>query len=285
MLGSAYTGLTGRLPVIRVIPSGDILVAEQDAARIVRVGADGRVEIGVANGPMDIAVNHAGTSAFVSCSIDSAIDFIDLRANRTTSGLRLPMGSPLRLALSADESRLYVTTSSGTVYAVNTVTHEIAAAKALTRPLQALSVDAMGRMLFVAGASGVIWQLDPVSLAVRDSTILGCTPEDVTLARDGAELYVACSDAGLLVLDSETLAGRSSIPLSLLGGSSVAVSPDDAQLYITGALSGRLTIVTRESRSIARTLFLSGRPRGVAFTLDGRKAFVANEESRIDVIE
>jgi YVTN family beta-propeller protein len=283
---SQISGLGGRPFGINVTSSGDILVTEQDLNRAVHIAASGSVGVNVSVGadPGDVVSNRAGTLAFVSGFNDGTISFVDLATNGVTTTLQVA-NNAYRLALSADESRVYVSSTDGRLYVVNTGTRTVSTSVLIGGSLQGLALNHSGHALYVSSTGGTIARLDPASLSVTKSTSLSCGAQDVALSIDDAELYVACENGNVTVLDATTLASKATIDIPSAGPFGLAVAPDNAQLYVSSPTSGRLAIVDRAGRSIVKTLIVTGAPRRIAFNAHGDKAYIANEGNWIDVIE
>jgi YVTN family beta-propeller protein len=280
-------GLGGRPFGVRVAPTGDVLVTEQDLNRAVHLDSLGTsaANVGVGADPGDVVANRAGTRAFVSGFNDGTVSIVDLTNNTVTKTVQAAPGNAYRLALSSDESRLFVTSTDGNLYTVNTSSQTVGASKFLGGALQGLTLDHNGQFLFVSATSGSIWRLDAGTLAVTRSVALSCTAQDVALSTDDAELYVACENGSIAVLDATTLQTKTTIDLTSISPFGLAVTPDDAQLYVTSPLSGSVTIIDRAARSVIKTLAVTSVPRRVAFNARGNLAYVANEGNWVDVIQ
>jgi len=280
-------GLGGRPFGINVTSSGDVLVTEQDLNRAVHVpgSGSGMTSIAVGADPGDVASNRAGTLAFVSGFNDGTISFVDLRTKSVSTTLHVA-NNAYRLALSTDETRLYVSSTDGRLYVVNTGTKTVGTSTLIGGSLQGLALNHSGHALYVSSTGGTVVVLDPTSLAVTKSAgISSCGAQDVALSTDDTELYVACENGVVVVLDATTLASKGSFNISGAAPFGLAVTPDNAQLYVSSPTTGRLTIIDLASRGVVKTLVLTGVPRRIAFNAHGDKAYIANEGNWIDVIE
>ena len=282
------TGLGGRPFGVRVTGTGDVLVTEQDLNRAVRADSLGAhaTNISVGGDPGDVVSNRAGTQAFVSSFFDGTIAFVNLSTNTVEKTLSVSPTNAYRLALSPNESRLYVSSTDGTLYTVSTGTRTAGPSKQIGGSLQGLTLDRGGRTIYVSATAGTITRLDASSLAVTKSVTLACDAQDIALATDDSELYVACENAGkVMILDPSSLATKDSINPSGFAPFGLAVTPDDLQLYVASSRLGRLTIIDRANRTVVKTLILTGAPRRVAFNASGSRAYVANEGNWVDIIE
>jgi YVTN family beta-propeller protein len=281
------TGLGGRPFGITVTSSGDILVTEQDLNRAVHVPGSGSQATNIAVGadPGDVVSNRAATVAFVSGFNDGTISFVNLATKSVTTTLHVA-NNAYRLALSADESRLFVSSTDGRIYVVNTGTRTVTTSVLIGGSLQGMALNHSGHALYVSSTSGTVASLDPSSLSVTKSvSVSSCGAQDVALSTDDAELYVACENGFVIVLDATSLATKGTLDLPGTAPFGLAVTPDNAQLYVASATTGRLTIVDRAGRSVVKTLVVTAVPRRVAFNAHGDKAYIANEGNWVDVIQ
>jgi YVTN family beta-propeller protein len=284
--GAQIIGLAGRPFGIRLTRSGDVLITEQDLNRAVRVDSLGgrAVNVGVGFDPGDVIANSAGTTAFVSGFQDGTLSVVDLATNGVSKTIRVSTSNAYRLALSTDGSKLYVTSGDGYLYTVTTAT----LSKTDSVPLsasQGIAINHAGTELYVSGTSGTVWRLDLPRLTTGQGASLSCAAQDVALPRDDSELYVACEGGTIAVLDPTTLATKRTITLTGAAPFGLAVTPDDAQIYVASAQTRNLTIIDRASYSVVKTITLTGVPRRIAFNATGTKAYIANEANWVDVIQ
>jgi len=281
------TGLIGRPFGVAVTPSGAVYVTQQDANSVARYSLSSLESAGatvpVGADPGDVIFNRAGTRAYASTFYGGKVHVIDVATGSQTA--LYPIGSnAYRLALSGDESRLFVSTVSGTVASVPTSGTGASLFVFLGGSVQGIAVSPSGSTLYATSTSGNVYRIDPATLAIQTTRKLGLTLQGIAVAPNGSELYVANEGGSLLVLDATTLATLAAVPLRG-DGFGVAVTPDGAQIYVTSASAGRLTIVDRATRAVTSTLSLGGVPRRVAFDATGATAVVANEFNWVDVIK
>ena len=280
-------GLGGRPFAVRVARTGDVLVTEQDLNAAVHLDSLGtrRDTIGVGHDPGDVVADRAGTRAFVSNFFDGTVSVVDLTSKAVATVVRVSPSNAYRLALNGDESRLYVTSTDGHLYTINTGSQTAGVSAALSGSLQGIALARAGQSVFVTSTGGTIWRLDAASLATAKSATLGCAAQDIGLSTDDAELYVACENGSVLVVDPTTLATKTTITVSGAAPFGLAVAPDNAQLYVSSPTTGVVAIIDRAGRTVLKSLPVSGVPRRVTFNAHGNKAYVANEQNWIDVIE
>ncbi|MGZ6644442.1 MAG: YncE family protein, partial [Solirubrobacteraceae bacterium] len=114
---------------------------------------------------------------------------------------------PMRVALSPDGSRAYVTNfRSGTVSVVDTATETVIATPGAGGQVDGLAVSPDGSKAYVADSSGDrIGVLDTATNAVRTNAIdPGGVPRAIAFTPDGAKAYVIVQDAGVRRIDAAT---------------------------------------------------------------------------------
>jgi YVTN family beta-propeller protein len=66
----------------------------------------------------------------------------------------------------------------------------------------------------------------------------------------------------------------------------VAITPNDAKVYVTNMASGTVSVINAASRRVVKTIRVGTEPFGCALTPDGRRLFVANQSSdNVSVID
>lgn len=283
-LGFQIIGLAGRPFGLNVAATGGLLVTEQDLNQLAYLdslgGSAGNFAVG--RDPGDVVATSTGT-AFVSGFNDGSVSVVDLPTNTIRQVVHVSRTNAYRLALSKDESRLYITSADGHLYTMNTASHVVTDSVSLL-VFDGLTIDHAGTTLY-ATASGTVWRIDAPGLTTARQASLGCAARDVALATDDSEVYVACEDGSIAVLDPSSLSTKAVISPPGAAPFGLAVSPDNAQLYVASSLTHTLTIIDRATRTVVKTLVLAGTPRRVVFNKLGTKAYVSNEGNWIDVIE
>jgi len=285
---SSKTTVTGGPKAIAVSSTGVVYVVGQYEAAVARFTVDAPgttlTPITVASQPTDVIFNKAGTRAYVSGTGGAGyvIYTIDVAAGTVLTITPVPY-SPIRLALSSDESRLYATAYQSRVLSMPTSGGTVTSVQ-LTGSLQAIAVSPTNGAVYVSTVVGPVRRLDPATLAVQaTSPSFGPVNGDLVVSPDGASVYTVADDGGLRVLDGSTLTLSGGLDAGG-GATGLAMSPDGAQLYVS-TYNGQLTIVDRAQRTIVKTLTLGGTPSRVAFDKQGKTAFVANENDWVDVIK
>jgi YVTN family beta-propeller protein len=286
-MSGRIANLSGRPFGIAVSASGTVYVTQQDANSVARYTlatlAQAGAPIAVSEDPGDVIFNRAGTTAYASAFYGGKVHVIDVASGTQKSVI--PFGTnAYRLALSADESRLFVTTVTGMLFSAPTSGSGASNFVALSGAVQGIALAPSGTALFATTTTGNVYRIDPATLAIQSAKKAGMGLQAVAVSPDGAELYVASEAGSLLVLDSNTLTTLAVVALST-DAFGVAVSPDGAQIYVTSPQGGQLAIIDRVGRTVTSRVSLGGKPRRVAFDAAGATAVIANEFNWVDVIK
>jgi len=229
--------------------------------------------------PWDVVVNRAETVAYVA--VDGGIRIVNLASGSVTP---VALGyNAWRLSLSADESRLFAVGSNGRVSSIPT---SGGAPVTTTLPAELGGVRAApsGGAVYVSSRLSRIWRLDPATLAIQATALIGGQGEsDLVLTANGNELYVVFDEGSLFHVNPATLELSASLAVAP-GSARMAMTPDGAQLYLSSYF-GTLTIVSRAALSAVTTRDLGGTPHGIAFDKLGKTALITNENDWVDVVK
>jgi DNA-binding beta-propeller fold protein YncE len=110
-----------------------------------------------------------------------------------------------------------------------------------------------------------------------------CSPTFVSLSADDRRLYVACNHGNTLqVLDAATLALVKEIPTAT-GAYNVEPSPDGHWVIVTNKKAQSVSLISADSLvEVARIPTTKKLPHGVAYSPDGRYAFISQESIGMD---
>ena len=110
-----------------------------------------------------------------------------------------------------------------------------------------------------------------------------CMPTFVSLSPDDTRLYVACNHANTLqVIDAATFALVKEIPTGT-GAYNVEPSPDGRWVIVTNKKAQSVSVISADSLvEVARVATTKKIPHGIAYSPDGRYAFVSQESIGVD---
>ena len=215
----------------------------------------------------------------------------------------IPVGNyPNGVAFSPDGTKAYVTNRGGhSVSVIDTNTHTLNALKPTVTGYEgfqpagvAFSLD--GTKAYVAnnclcslGTKKGVSVIDTADNSFVELITVGDKPSGVAISPDGTKAYVTNSgDRTVSVIDT---ANNTVTPISVGIGDiphTVAFSPDGTMAYVTNSgdktvdgFSFTISIIDTSNNAvnvapaIVRITGLGDRPRGVAFSPDGTRAYVA----------
>lgn len=292
VLDSKLTSFVGRPFGIAISSNGAGYVTEQDANAVARFLTSNPVStlvpIPVTADPGDVIFNRAGTLAFASTYFGGQVHVIDVASGAVNTTIPVGNGTnAYRLALAKDESRLFVTTSYGVLYAI---THGVSQSITLSGALQGIALSPSGNALYVTSTSGTIWRIDPTTLAIQwTGNFSGEQFQDVAVTPDGSTVYIADETGRIQVADATNFVPRALLTLPGSSPFGLAISPDGARVYVASPSTGLLTIIA-PPRHHGNTyemsnVYVGGTPRRIAFDATGATAYVSNEGNWVDVVK
>jgi YVTN family beta-propeller protein len=254
-----------------------------DAAQLVRTSpaADSMTTVKVGDVPTDVAFSPAGNWAYVTNQAARTIGVVDTRTNTQVTEVPVP-GDPFRVVVGPEGQRVYATTNAGNVVQVDTDTRTVAWTRQLGGNLNGLAINATGTRIYVGDVGGRVYELDATGEALRTFIVPG-KPQGLALSSDGTELYVAGEAGDFVVADLGRGIEKARIRLST-GGFGIALTPDEAQIWITLPATGQVIVVDRASRTVVAEIALGGTPRRIAFNQSGETAIIADEAGAIHLV-
>ena len=233
--------------------------------------------------PTDVTFSADGAIAYVSGQWARAVYVIDVAANIVIDSIPM-LGDPVPVRITPDRQKLYVATNVDSLFVIALPSKTVLKTFALPATSHWMAWHPNRRLLYVATRDGgTVMEIDTENDTVLRTFTLGGRTQGMAVASDGAELYVADELGGLEIWNLQTASRVTEVALSG-GGFGVALSPDDAYVYVTVPATGQVHIVDRATRTVVQTVQTGGVPRGVAFDRYGRVAIVANEAGWVTFI-
>jgi YVTN family beta-propeller protein len=123
------------------------------------------------------------------------------------------------------------------------------------------------------GAAPALIEMDPNQPTHRIIELTG-TPEQLAASKTPGLVYVTNDGPTVQVVDL----GPGSIESIDIGcdGFGIAITPDEAQLYVSCPGTGEIKIIDVASRAVVNTLQVGGTPRLIAISPDGTTAVIPN---------
>ncbi len=226
--------------------------------------------------PTGLAFSPDGFTAYVTNQYSQNVGVIDVASAQQVATIFTPAGNPSVVRVSPDGSRLFIGTTSTTVYIVDTQTRQIIGSVQTGFVPNSFAVNPDGRIMY-AGASqgGSVTEFDMFTGQVLRTFYVGGTPQDLAVTKTGRTLYVGNEDGFLNQIDLPS--GQITANIQLAGGAfGIGVTPDDVQAYVGIPSAGLVQIFNLQSRQLAQTINVGGNPRRIAFSQQGHIGAIAN---------
>ena len=271
---------------VTIAPSGRTYITQLDLARLARLDLPSfTFGTGVAVGlvPTDVAFNPTGTRAYVANQFSQSISVVNAATNVEERVIPVT-GDPFKVIISPDGTRVYVVTNADHLYAIDLQSGAQVGSIPFTATPDGLAFHPNGYILYVTTrAAGTTVEVDTRTMAVlRTFHSTGLTQE-VVVAPDGSELYVANENGYLEIWNLATGSRSAHI---FLGGQpfGMAMTADYEQLYVSQLSAGRVTVLNRTTRAFVRTIQTGGVPRRIAFSSEGSIAVITNEAGYVTFV-
>ncbi len=226
-----------------------------------------------------VVINRAGSLAYVAAGSDVRV--IEMVTHAVVDTIPTYGGGlKLAVALSADERRLYVGTTTG-LAALDRATGTAAGFLTLTAPIYSIALDPLSGKLYATLAGGGVAEalFGDVPTALRLFSV-GPRPHAVTVSGDGSELYVVSGDS----LQVWSLATGNRSQSVWLGGEGFGVAVGGERIAVTVS-GGVVKLFDRRSRVPVDAITVGGNARGVAWNSDATTLIVANGGGWVDFIQ
>jgi len=233
--------------------------------------------------PTMVVLSPSAERAYVNNQFSGDLAIIDLDRRALAGAVRIS-GDPLGEVLAPDGRTIYVVTNLDRLHAIDAQTARVKASAPVPSACQSLAMHPSGRWLYVpTWRGGETLEVDAQTLRTTRTFSSGGTTQDVVVSADGLMFYVT-NLAGWL--DAfHLLTGRHVARVNLgTAAVSLAVTPDEAVLYVGLLYAGQVLQLERTTLRVLRTLDTGGKPRRVAFDARGRSAVIANESGWVDLV-
>ena len=182
-------------------------------------------------------------------------------------------------------ARLYVTTAAGVLHEIDVATGTVLDTLHVGAAANGLTISRDGVYLYVSSiAAAEVTAISTATFSVERTYDVAGMPQRIAVSGDGARLFLASEVEGLSILDlgsgHETLVGAVGP-----GAVGLALSPDEQVVYLTRPPSNEVVVVDVATQAVVQRFTGLGRPRNVAFGLNGRVALVTGEFGQVYVVE
>jgi YVTN family beta-propeller protein len=276
----ATIGASGRPFGIALSHTGVVYCTLLDAASLARttIVPDSLTALVVADIPTDVAFSPDGSWAYVTNQGARTIGIVNTRINQQVDAVPVE-GDPFRVVVGPEGQVIYATTNAGNLVQIDPQRRAVSWTIHLGGNLNGLAINPEGTRVYVGDVGGKVYEVGADGGIIRSLAVPG-RPQGLVLSRGGNELYVAGEAGNLVVLALETGTEVARIPLAA-GGFGLAVTPDQAQIWVTAPRTGQVFVLDRLSRAIVNTIAVGGIPRRIAFDRSGATAVIADEAGAI----
>lgn len=260
-------------------PAGQLVVTAPEATRALRGTLPAFTlpnSFNTVGTSFGVAVNHAGTRAYVAAHDDLAV--IDLTTNTLLAPIPVPGGgTKVAVVVSNDDQHAYVGTQ-GHLYIV-----DLAAGAVSDSVMDAsaffLALDPTGQKIYAS--EGSVREIDLTTRTVT-RTFLGTSgPKEVAVAPDGSELYVADENTSQLQIIN-LASGNLTQSINVRGG---AFGLAGSAHLIVVAGGQFVSIYDRVSHVRITEIQVGGTARRPAISADEKTIVVPNEGGWLDFIQ
>lgn len=243
--------------------------------------------IPVGDGPWGVALNQAGTYAYVVNNHDTAtgdsVSVISTATNAVVATIKV--GSvPFGMAFAPNGKTAYVANGkSNSVSVINTGTKTVTATVTVQSDPVGLAVMPNGTYVYVANdVSGSVSVISTLTKKVVATITVGSNPIAVAISPDSATAFVTNSGSGTIsVIQTATNKVVNTINVSA-GPFGAAVSPDGHWLYVANSNGNNgdlVTVIDTASQTVKTTVVVGKGPEWVAFSEDSAFAYVTSISS------
>ena len=261
-------------------------IAAQKVTATIPVGAN----------PWGVAVNHAGTFAYVgNPSGNKSISVINTATNMVSATIPLN-GEAGDMLISSDDSKLYVN-DYPYITVINTSTNTIISDFTLGNNITptgiALSPD--GSKLYVAnGTNNDILVVNTTTHTIIADIAIGYNPFGIALSPDGSRLYIPYGvrtvypdinkNDTLKIINTANNTISAAIPVGQ-GADMVALNNDGSRAYVINGFANSVSVVNTTSYQVVANIPVGNGPSGLSVTADGSELLVENDrDNNVSVI-
>jgi YVTN family beta-propeller protein len=232
------------------------------------------IHVGIS--PYGVSVSPDGFRVYFTCGDEVSV------LNTATDSIitTIPVVSPTGIAVSPNDSLVYVAQSGGTVSVINTNTYSITSTITVGSEPYGIVVTPDGNKVYVANYfDSSVFVINTITNTVSDTIKFSefTYPKGLAVSPDGSRVYVTNYDmpGTLSVINTavDTVIATLNIGFFPCG---VAVSPDGSKVYVANGSSNNIGVVNAATNTGLTAISVGQHPLGISLTPDGSKLYVAN---------
>ncbi len=233
--------------------------------------------VGVGGNPYGVAVNPAGTRAFVGNLSDGTVSVIDT-ANQSVLAT-LNVGTfPYGMAVNPAGTRLYVANEqSNNVTVLDAVTHQFVATVAVGSYPRGVVVNPSGTRVYVVNnGTANVSVIDSATQAVVATVAVGASPIGIAINPAGTRAYVTngnSSSVSVIDTATDTVLGTISVGTAPTG---IAVNAAGTRAYVARTAANAVSVIDLASNAVVGSVAVGTSPLGIAINPSDSHVYVAN---------
>ena len=234
----------------------------------------------VGNLPLGMAINPAGTRAYVALGDDLAVGVIDVTSNQVLPPITGLGSTPYSVGVSPDNKTIFIGTDQKLYFAdasTNQLTDSLPASFANFMVVH----PTLPRLYVSMAAAGMAVEVNTGTRTIIRTYMTNGSPMGLGLSPAGTELYVSNEAGYLQVWNISSGLQVKSVPLAS-AGFGLGVTANELIVAETGGIIEILDRATLQQRTLLNT---GGTPRRVGVNRAGTVAVVTNEAGWVDFIE
>jgi YVTN family beta-propeller protein len=235
--------------------------------------------IDVGEFPSGVAVNPAGTVAYVTEGDDGRVTVIDLSSNAVIATIDVG-DNPDAVAINPAGTDAYVTNAfDATVSVIDLSTKTLKASINVGTFPRAVAVNPAGTDAYVTNSGDATVSVINLSTNAVIATIpVGTRPTGVAVNPAGTDAYVTDQAADTVsVINLSTLKVTATIPVGDLP-LAIAVNPTGTDAYVTNEDTNTVSVINLSTLTVTATILVGEGPFGVAVNSAGTAAYVTNSD-------
>lgn len=285
------SAIVARLPLpdapLAVAIKGDVAYLTRPGTNLVQVlslsslSFEDSIVVGAV--PCGVVFNSSGTKAYVANQFSNNVSIIDVATNTQTGTIPVT-GNPLPVAISPNDSMLFVTTNVNGLYKIRLDSYAVVDSLPLPATSHYLLAHPNDTLLYVATRdAGSVLEVNWRTMTVVRTFTLGGRTQGMVLAPDRSELYVVNESTSQLHIVTLSSGSATNIPLDA-GAHSIGLSADGTKLYVGLLFAGKISVFNRVAGTLSHTVVTGGTVRWMATDVARERMIVANESGWVDIV-